>query len=418
MTQHSMHIATDIADNVTESATQSATESAPKSTTGSAVNDTAAGNAWRLTMTALLVVAFASTAGDATAGNATAWGIEIADPVAVSGIDSAMPDTVEGVHYRVYRSDGTAATFADIISHSSGADAVLIGESHDDPIAHALEYAIFSGLADAVGGTRPVALSLEMFESDVQYIVDEYLNDYISESHFLRSVRPWGNYETDYRPSVEFAREHGLPVIAANAPRRYVNRVTRYGPESLSDLPESAKALLPPLPYAGPSVAYKEQWNQLMMASMAAMRAASDSASAEPGQGDGANPDKADDEGGDQRAADDTTAAPAAPPAHGTSDAMANALQSQSLWDASMAYSIAEALMRTPSTLVVHFAGSFHVETGTGIPEHLERYRPGTRRVIVAISPHADINDFDADEFAGLGDFVILTDESLPRTKR
>ena len=368
-----------------------------------------------LAMLLSLAVVFVPFVGTALAddGGPTDTGSTI-DSVRAFLRASAPADTVEGVHYRVYRSDGSPASFADIVAAGQSADAVLIGETHDDPIAHALEYEIFAALADMVGDTRPAALSLEMFESDVQYIVDEYLNGYISESHFLRSARPWGNYESDYRPSVEFARENGLPVIAANAPRRYVNRVTRHGPESLDDLPESAKALLPPLPFAGPSVAYREQWNKLMYESMAAMRAAADSAKADTTAANAM--DEVETDAPPQT--DSTGAAPSGPPAHGTSDAMANALQSQSLWDASMAYSIAGELMRKPGSLVVHFVGSFHVETGTGIPEHLERYRPGTRRVIVAINPHSDINDFDADEFVGLGDFVILTDESLPRTKR
>ena len=91
-------------------------------------------------------------------------------------------------------------------------------------------------------------------------------------------------------------------------------------------------------------------------------------------------------------------------------------LDSQSLWDATMAYSIAEHLLRHPGRLVVHAVGAFHVENGTGIPEHLLRYRPGVRQVIVSVRPAADVTVFDPEQHAGLGDFVILADESLPRT--
>src|SRR3954467_8455063 len=68
---------------------------------------------------------------------------------------------------------------------------------------------------------------MEMFERDVQIVLDEYLSDLITEQHFLASSRPWGNYKTDYRPLVELAKEKHLDVIAANAPRRYVNMVSR-----------------------------------------------------------------------------------------------------------------------------------------------------------------------------------------------
>ena len=39
----------------------------------------------------------------------------------------------------------------------------------------------------------------------------------------LQDARPWPNYETDYRPMVQVAKHEGLPVICANAPRRYVS---------------------------------------------------------------------------------------------------------------------------------------------------------------------------------------------------
>jgi uncharacterized iron-regulated protein len=95
---------------------------------------------------------------------------------------------------------------------------------------------------------------------------------------------------------------------------------------------------------------------------------------------------------------------------------MENMLQAQALWDATMAYSIAEHLMRHPGSRVVHMVGGFHSETGTGTPEHLAAYRPGTRTLILSVQPVADITAFDPEEHAGLGDFVILADETLPRS--
>jgi uncharacterized iron-regulated protein len=304
--------------------------------------------------------------------------IEMIAALALSTSLAAPPDTVEGVHFRVYRADGTAAEFSDIIEAGLTADVVLVGETHNDPIGHALEYSLLSSLAEGVNGQRAVVLSLEMFEQDVQLVIDEYLAGEISEPHFLRSSRPWSNYKSDYRPSVEYARENGLPVLAANAPRRYVNRVTRLGPESLAGLSESAKGFLPPVPWAPASEAYRARWEALMAESMASMPAPADSS---------ANP-------------------------HPAEGAMRYALDSQSLWDASMAYTITERLMDEPGSLVVHFVGSFHIATGTGLPEQIQRYRPATRTLIVTIRPTDSIDEFDEVEFSGLGDFVVLTDEA------
>ena len=134
---------------------------------------------------------------------------------------------------------------------------VFLGESHDDPTGHLLELEILRRMKEQ----GPVLLSLEMFETDVQPVVDEYLSGLITEEHLRASGRAWKNYKTDYRAMVEFAKEHHLPVVAANAPRRYVNRVSRLGAPALSELPAGAKAILPPLPY--PRGCFGTLWQQV-----------------------------------------------------------------------------------------------------------------------------------------------------------
>jgi uncharacterized iron-regulated protein len=81
-----------------------------------------------------------------------------------------------------------------------------------------------------------------------------------------------------------------------------------------------------------------------------------------------------------------------------------------------MAWSIAQYLEAHPHAQVMHVVGSFHVQTGTGIPEHLMRYVPNVRTLIVTVEPVSDVTAFDPEEHENLGDFVILSDESLPRT--
>jgi uncharacterized iron-regulated protein len=93
------------------------------------------------------------------------------------------------------------------------------------------------------------------------------------------------------------------------------------------------------------------------------------------------------------------------PPQHDFS----KALEAQALWDAAMGQAVASALRAHPGALVVHYAGSFHVERETGIPERVPEYRPGTRVVTVVLQPAADVDRWDGDEYEGLGDFVVLT---------
>ena len=77
--------------------------------------------------------------------------------------------------------------------------------------------------------------------------------DVLHAIYLLQDARPWPNYDTDYRPMVEVAKNEGLPVICANAPRRYVSLAGRSGREALEQLPQEARQWLAPLPYRQPS---------------------------------------------------------------------------------------------------------------------------------------------------------------------
>jgi uncharacterized iron-regulated protein len=172
-------------------------------------------------------------------------------------------------HYRAFDPKGSAVTLRTIVDALERADVLFVGETHDNPVAHLLEAELLRRADEAYGAASPrkraVALSLEMFERDVQTVLDEYLAGLITERHFLLGSRPWRNYETDYKPLVEYARAHRLPVIAANAPARYVSRVSSQGPDSLKSLPQVAvKSWLPPLPFPAASEGYAAKFNRFM----------------------------------------------------------------------------------------------------------------------------------------------------------
>jgi uncharacterized iron-regulated protein len=291
--------------------------------------------------------------------------------------------------FRVFTGAGVPASLDDVVAAMAAHDVVFIGETHDDPTAHMLEAELLARAWRAYGAGSPgggplrrVALSLEFFERDVQLVVDEYLAGLIPEAAFRRDARPWPRYDTDIRPLVEFAREHGLHVVAANAPRRYVTRVTRHGRDALADLPARALAQLPPLPYGEPSAAYRAQWIQVIARVME-----------QEGMKCGV-----------------PVADPPAPV--GAHQQMGNQLHAQALWDASMAWWIHRYLEEHPGALVLHVAGGFHVARGTGTPEHLAAYRPGARALIVLLRPVADVGVFEPAPDGAWGDFVIQTDRA------
>src|SRR5215212_8374552 len=131
------------------------------------------------------------------------------------------------VPQRVYdTSQNGFSDFEVMLADLARADAVFVGEQHDDSNTHRLELAIVEGLA-----TRgvPVMVAFEMFERDVQPAIDRYLTGAIGEEQFLKDSRPWPRYPTDYRPLLEFAKAGKFPVIAANVPRRIAAEVSKGG---------------------------------------------------------------------------------------------------------------------------------------------------------------------------------------------
>jgi uncharacterized iron-regulated protein len=272
--------------------------------------------------------------------------------------------------FRVFDSGGRPASIEQIIEAANQNEAIFLGELHDDAVGHAVQAEIFRRIVTRYSGERRIALSLEMFERDVQIVLDEYLKGLITENHFLLSSRPWGNYKTDYRPLVELAKEKRLPVIAANGPRRYINMVSRNGRSALDGLSKDARKWLPPLPYAEPSAAYAAKFKALM----------------------GSSPEA-------QMGID-------------------KILASQSLWDASMAHAISVFLKDNSKPLVVNLNGGFHTESRLGTVEHLLQYRKGTKAIVVTIRYEDAYTNFDSAKHAGLGDYVILTDGKQPRSKR
>src|SRR6185437_372239 len=96
-------------------------------------------------------------------------------------------------------------------------DVIFLGEWHDHPGNHLAEMALFR----AIHQRAPrVALSMEQFERDVQPVLDDYMAGRIGEENLMSRGRAWSNYAESYRPLVEYAKENGLHVIAAEAPTR------------------------------------------------------------------------------------------------------------------------------------------------------------------------------------------------------
>ena len=92
---------------------------------------------------------------------------------------------------------------------------VILGETHDNPEHHRLQRVVLEALA-ARGGKR--VLAMEQFDSAYQAALDAAPRDaeaLADAGHFDRQGWNWPLY----RPLVEFALEHGWPLVAANLSR-------------------------------------------------------------------------------------------------------------------------------------------------------------------------------------------------------
>ncbi|WP_255501763.1 ChaN family lipoprotein [Olivibacter sp. SDN3] len=241
-------------------------------------------------------------------------------------------------------------------------DVIFFGEEHNDSIGHRIELALFRLLEQRY---KNVALSLEMFQSDTQLVLDEYLSGLITPSNLAKDGRLWNNYK-DYEPLIEFARIKQTPVLAANAPSRYTNSVTRHGLESLTHLSESGKNLLAPLPIDTLIGPYYEKFVQIM--------------------------------GGHDKLSG------------------AKIYQSQNLWDATMAYRISKLADSLRETKILHINGRFHSDEKLGTFQQLRKYAPYLKAINISCFSHEDFEKPQWEDFQELGDYIILTNPNIKRS--
>ncbi len=141
---------------------------------------------------------------------------------------------VFGQEYKIIDSKlNVEVELEEMVKSLSDYDVIFFGEFHENRILHSLEFELLKMFHS---NNKNLIVSMEMFERDVQPILDKYLSNEISEEEFLKNSRPWPNYETDYKPLIEFAKENKLMVVAANIPRRYANMISKQGLNALDSL--------------------------------------------------------------------------------------------------------------------------------------------------------------------------------------
>ena len=160
---------------------------------------------------------------------------------------ASLAFTADRPAYRLFTAAGQPADYDLMLQELAQADVVLFGEQHNDALAHWLELQVAKDLLK-LKKPGQLVLGMEMFERDVQPLVARYAAGTLADTAFLRQVRPWPNYDTDYRPLLQLARENRVPVVGTNAPRSFARTVAQRSLTALDKIPAADRALLAPLP--------------------------------------------------------------------------------------------------------------------------------------------------------------------------
>lgn len=263
--------------------------------------------------------------------------------------------------YRIFNAEGREISYEKMLRQLSKAELVFFGELHDNSMAHWLELEITQDLSKQSPG---LSLAFEMLEADDQLIVDEYLQGIIEERHLLNEAKLWDNYQTDYRPLVEFAKRNELPVIASNIPRRYANLVFRRGLGALDTLSEEARQWIAPLPLV---VDLSLPGYQQMLQGM----------------------------GG-----------------HGNGQGAERLVQAQAIKDATMAHFI---LKHKGEERLIHFNGAYHSRDQQGIIWYLQQVQPALNISTIETVEQADIRRLQ-EEHKNKADYIICIPANMTKT--
>ncbi|MEM7370744.1 MAG: ChaN family lipoprotein [Bacteroidota bacterium] len=264
---------------------------------------------------------------------------------------------IEFSEFKIYSTEQQQTlTPQELLEDIAEVDVLFFGEEHDDNLGHWIQDTLYRMILQAYGSTT---LSLEMFETDCQLVLDEYLADLITEERLIKDGRAWKNYKKAYRPLVETAKTQGQAVIAANAPRRYVKLVSRKGLDALSQLTKSAQQYLPPLPIFTADSGYYRRFKEAMGEFGHQMRD--------------------------------------------------NVYHAQCTWDASMAYRIFRHWRKHKQELIFHLNGRFHTDYQQGTFAQLQSLHKKIKLKNISCFPADDYDQPDWSVYAQQGDYIILS---------
>ncbi|MBU3660113.1 MAG: iron-regulated protein [Flavobacteriales bacterium] len=258
----------------------------------------------------------------------------------------------------IYKANGKKASYKQMKTLALENQLVFFGEFHDNPIAHWLEYELMLDLY--AKHQSNLVLSFEMFEQDQQSILNDYLNGKLNDKQFKDSCRLWPNYETDYKPLLDFAKEKQLKAIAANIQRKYASLLFKKGRAALDTLSPLIKSQMASVDFPVDTTLSQYQAVREMGGHMGA-----------------------------------------------------NMVEAQAIKDATMAKFILAALQK--DTKILHFNGAFHSDFKQGILWYIWKEKPETKIMTISTVTQNNIYKLEK-EHVGKADFIICVPETMTRT--
>lgn len=260
--------------------------------------------------------------------------------------------------YQLYKSNGKKTNYKKMLKELKEADIILFGEFHNNPMSHWLQLEVTEDLSKE----KSLVLGAEMFEADNQEPLSDYLTNKIDRKALDSLARLWPNYDTDYAPLVELAKEQKLSFIATNIPRRYARKVFKEGLESLEELEATEKAWIAPLPiaYDAELPGYKKMLEMM----------------------------------GDAHSGD-------------------NFPKAQAIKDATMAHFIIEHYK--PEHTFIHYNGAYHSDNYEGILWYLKRLKPNLKYVTISTVSQKNILQL-MEENNNRADFIICVPDNMTTT--
>ena len=277
---------------------------------------------------------------------------------------SIVSVNIDGQHkkaYQIFDASGNKSNYKLMFEQAITNNVILFGELHNNPICHWLQYELTKDIHSIAGNN--LIIGAEMFEADNQLIINEYLEGLISERNFNSEAKLWSNYETDYKPVFEYAKDNGLSFVATNIPRRYAAMVNRGGFEALKTLSEKALSYIAPLPveYDPELPGYKQMLEMSQM------------------------------------------------PAHVSE----NLPKAQAVKDATMAHFINKNL--ADDTILLHLHGTYHSNNYEGIVWYLNNIDEEMKIMTISTVEQTEIEALDGKNH-GLADFIIVITDTMTKT--